>query len=151
MATNPVNKFFQEIYEPTLAIFYVAGEALNEMSLVKLSSDGKLYLASGLDSPFGFSAQKATETGWDELDLNGLITRVAKVDNTLTPCGVYVGANGILKTDQVIGAVNAGDVLYAHASSGGCICATGYSEGAIKVGIADADKDSDGVVRFRTL
>lgn len=151
MASNPVNKLFQGIYENTLAIFYVAGEELEEMMCVKLHTDGKLYKASGTDAPFGFCAQKATSTGWNELDLNGLITRVCKVGDSLTPCGVYTGSNAILKTDMVVGDVSAGDVLYPHDTSGGYICSTGYNQSAVAVGIADSDKDSDGVVKFRTL
>jgi hypothetical protein len=149
-ASNPVNTLFQGIYENTLAIFYLAGEAFEEMSVVKLES-GALYKCSGLDVPFGFVAQKATATGWEELETNGLITRVCKVADSHTPCGVYVGSNGILKTDMVIGDISAGDKLYPHATSGGYICATGYSEGATAVGIADDDLGADGIIRFRTL
>ena len=151
MADNPVNTLFQGIYENTLAIFYVAGEELEEMMVVKIDSNGQLAKASGTDEPVGFCAQKATSTGWDELDLNGLITRVCKVGDSLTPCGVYVGSNAILKTDMVVGDVSAGDVVYPHDTSGGYICSTGYNASAIAVGIAMEDKDSDGIVKFRTL
>jgi len=85
------------------------------------------------------------------LDLNGLITRVCKVDDTTTPCGVYVGSTAILKTDRVVGGVSAGDKLYPHETSGGYICASGYASGAAAVGIATDDKDSDGIVKFGTL
>ncbi len=152
MADNPQSKLFHGIYQNTLVIFHVAGEALDEMMVVSLS-DGKLVKCSGAMEPYGFCAQKANATGFDELELNGLITRICQVDNELTPCGVFCGDNGVLKTDKVIGGVSADDVLYPHETSGGYITPASGSvaEDAVAVGIALEDLDSDGVVKFRCL
>ena len=150
MASNPVNKLFHGIYENTLVIFHKAGEALEEMMVVSLDSSGDLVKCSGDMEPYGFCAQKATDSGYDELELNGLITRVAEVGNELYPCGCYVGSNGVLKTDQVHGEVSAGDKLYPHDTDSGKICKSGQNGSAVQIGVALADKDSDGVVKFRT-
>jgi len=145
-----VNKLFHGIYQNTLVIFHQAGEALEEMMVVSLSS-GKLVKCSGAMEPYGFCAQKATVTGWDELELNGLIHRVAKVNDSLNPCGVFCGDNGVLKTDKIIGDVAADAILYPHDTSGGYICSSGQNGSAVAVGVAMSAKDSDGVVRFRCL
>jgi hypothetical protein len=149
-----VTKLFLGIVEPDITIFLKAGEEMGEMNVVKLGtgSDAEsVFLDDGSTSgsiPYGWCTQNVTTAGVAQYGLNGLYTRTTKVGEVV---GIYVGG-GVLKTNKLASAVNAGDKLYVGASGGaaGYVRNTGSTQDYV-VGLAETDVDADGIVRFKSL
>lgn len=134
------------VYEDIIYIELAANETMDQMDIVTLSSTaGEVEKCSSTVKPFGFSAQKVTTDGIDQIALNGLITRTAKVDDVI---GVYLNG-GILKLSGEAGeSISVNDYLYA---SGGKAITTATADGTI-IGIAITTPDADtGLVTFKAL
>lgn len=134
------------VYEDIIYIELKANETMAIMDVVTLSStEGEVEKCSSTVRPFGFTAQTVTTDGIDQIALNGLITRTAKVDDVV---GVYLNG-GILKASGNAGeSISVGDLLYA---SGGKLITTASANGTAVAEAISTPDATTGLITIKAL
>jgi len=134
------------VYEDIIYIELKANETMAIMDVVTLSSTaGEVEKCLATERPFGFSAQTVTTDGIDQIALNGLITRTAKVDDVI---GVYLNG-GILKASGNAGeSISIGDLLYA---SGGKLITTATANGTAVAETITTPDATTGLITIKAL